>query len=210
MFGIKSNNKNEKMTGPRPIASTVEKHMVSDMKTNPEWIPFLRSVIRHDGRGENAYDIRIIDEADAKAKGIKIENFLTLNEHPDLILYEGWVDEATKRTELIEKKKVNLETRIYDEGEIAEQIEAMQTPGSTVFFYQARGPGHGGPLGMGAAVVELNPKYDGKKEKKYNIYFANVIDGKPTEKRTFATQLEKAKDAAKYVKEAHVAREYAS
>ncbi len=35
-----------------------------------------------------------------------------------------------------------------------------------IFFYQARGPAVGGPLGRGAAIVEINPNSSGKKEKK--------------------------------------------
>ncbi len=208
MFGKKSDS--EKLPAPRAITPMVEKYMISEMKINPEWIPLLRAVVRNSSNGDKKYDIRILDELDAKAKEVKVENFLTLNEHPDLILYEGWFDDGTKKVELIEKKKANLDTRIYNDGEITQQIEALKTPGSTIFFYQARGPGYGGPLGMGAAVVELNPAYDGKKQKKYRIYFANVIDGKPVEKRSLTFQTDKVIDVTKFIKDGHVKRQYAA
>jgi hypothetical protein len=35
---------------------------------------------------------------------------------------------------------------------------------------------------MGAAMIELNPNYPGKKQKKYNVYTAEVIDMQPVGK----------------------------
>ena len=93
-------------------------------------------------------------------------------------------------------------------AEILQRIEALSEPGSQVFFYQARGPAVGGPLGRGAAVVELNPDYLTKKGKKYIIYTANVVGMEPVSKRQKLYDSNKPKDIAKWVKTAHHKRAY--
>jgi len=49
--------------------------------------------------------------------------------------------------------------------DIQKKIESLTKPGDTVFFYIGPSPNKGGPLGGGAAVVELNPNYPGAKQK---------------------------------------------
>jgi len=109
---------------------------------------------------------------------------------------------------LEEKKKVNYNVPIYNEAEIREQIESLKNPGDMVFFYMARGVSHGGPLGMGAAIIELNPNYPGKKEKKYIVYTADVIDMKPVGKGQKLFGSDKPKDIASWVINGHHKRVY--
>ena len=92
---------------------------------------------------------------------------------------------------------------IFSKAQIQQQIEALIEPGSTVFFYLAGSPSSGGPLGRGAAIVELNPNYPGKKQKKYNVYTADVQDSDPVQKRVKMFDSDKVKDIASWVKERH-------
>ena len=77
-----------------------------------------------------------------------------------------------------------------------------------MFFYLDHGSAHGGPLGTGAAVIEFNPKYPGKKEKKYNVYVADVIDMQPANKGNKLFGSNKAKQLASWVKSNHNKRLY--
>ncbi len=61
---------------------------------------------------------------------------------------------------------------------------------------------------MGAVVIELNPNYPGKKQKKYNVYYADVVDLRPVRIGEKAFDMEKAKDLASWVKTAHHKRMY--
>jgi len=110
--------------------------------------------------------------------------------------------------QLEEKKKVSYDVPLFTETEILQKIEALSEPGSTVFFYQARGPAAGGPLGRGAAVVELNPNYPGRKAKKYIVCTANVVGMEPVDKRQKLLESDKPKEIAKWIKEAHHKRSF--
>jgi hypothetical protein len=198
----------EKLPGPRQIPGLVEKHIIAEYKMDPELVRILKAVVRTRSTEEEVFNIRVFDESEALAKNIQVKDYISLDEHPDLIIYEGWFDEKSKRVELEEKKKVSSDTTIFTEAEIQQRIEALGEPDSSVFFYQAQGSAHGGPLGMGAAVVELNPNYLEKKGGKYNIYTADVVDMQPVGKGQKLFDSNKPKDIARWIKESHHKRMY--
>jgi len=198
----------EKLPGPKPIPSLVEKHLIAEYKMDPDLVRILKAVVRRSPKAEKAFDCRIFDQSEAEASELQIKDYTSLDEHPELILYEGWFDDGTKRVELEEKKKLIYDVPLFTETEIQQKIEALTEPGSTVFFYQARGPAAGGPLGRGAAIVELNPNYPAKKGKKYIIYTTNVVGMEPVANKQKLYDSNKPKDIAKWVKEAHHKRAY--
>jgi len=198
----------KKLPGPRQIPGLVEKHIIAEYKMDPELVRILKAVVHTRSTEEGVFNIRVFDESEALAKKIQVKDYTSLDEHPDLIIYEGWFDERSKRVELEEKKKISSDTTIFTEAEIRQKIEALSEPSSSLFFYQARGSAHGGPLGTGAAVIELNPNYLKKKGKKYNIYTADVVDMQPVGKGEKLFDSNKPKDIAKWVKDAHHKRMY--
>jgi len=198
----------EKLSGPRQVPSPVEKYLIAEYKIDPDLVLILKTVVRESHEEDGAYDIRIYDESEAIAKKIVIKDYTSLDQHPDLILFDGWFNDRSKHVELAEKKKFICETTIYTQEEIQKRIESLDDPGSSTFFYMARGSNHGGPLGMGAAVVELNPSYSEKKGKKYNIYTADVIDMQPAGKGVKLYDANKPKDIACWVKDGHHKRIY--
>jgi hypothetical protein len=204
---VKEEVKKERLPGPQAIPALVQKDLVANWKMDPDLAQLLKAVVLKKSNGEKALNIRIFDGSDASAKKVEVKNYSSLDEHPDLTLYEGQFDEASKQVKLEEKKKVSWDTPIFTQSEIQQKIEALSEPGSTVFFYMARGTACGGPLGMGAAVVELNPHL-GKKEKKYNVYPTDVVDMQPVGKGEKLFDSDKSRDIAKWVKEAHHKRLY--
>lgn len=109
-----------------------------------------------------------------------------------------------------EKTKVNWDTPIFTQDEIQQKIELLKEPVKGVFFYTARGGKHGGPLGMGAAAIELNPNFPGQKQKKYNVYTIDVVDMKPVSNGEKSFESDKSKDIARWVKNIHDQRAYSS
>lgn len=208
-WGKKSAKEEKKLSGPKEIPGLVQNYLVAEAKMNPDLVKLLRAVERKNTTGAT-FNIRIFDESEAMARKVQVKDYTSLDECPDLIIYEGWFDEGAKQVKLEEKKKVNWDTPIFSQAEIEQKIEALKDPGSTVFFYTARGGNHGGPLGMGAAVIELNPNYPGKKEKKYNIYTADVVDLKPVNRGLKAFDTDKPKEIARWVKNVHDKRAYSS
>ena len=206
-WGKKSAEEEGKLSGPREIPVPVQTYLVAERKMDPDLVKLLKAVECKSATGAT-FNIRVFDNSEAIAKNVQVKDYTSLDECPDLILYEGWFDEGAKQVKLEEKKKVNWDTPIFTQVEIQQKIEALKEPGSTVFFYMARGIKSGGPLGMGAAVVELNPNYPGKKQKKYIVYTANVTDMQPVGKGDKAFEVDKPKDIARWVKEAHHKRMY--
>jgi hypothetical protein len=204
----KEEEKKEKLSGPKEIPGPVRNYLVAERKMDPDLVNLLKAVVRKSATGETAFNIRVFDESEAIAKKVQVKDYTSLDECPDLIIYEGWFDEGAKQVKLEEKKKVNWDTTIFTQAEIQQKIEALKEPGNTVFFYTARGGQHGGPLGMGAAVIELNPNYPGKKQKKYIVYTADVIDMQPVGKGQKLFDSDKPKNIARWIKDAHHKRMY--
>jgi hypothetical protein len=206
-WGKKPAKEEGKLTGPREIPASVQNYLVAESKLDSDLVKLLKVVERKSATGATL-NIRVFDNSEAIAKKVQVKDYTSLDECPDLIIYEGWFDEGAKQVKLEEKKKVNWDIPIFSQAEIQQKIEALEEPGSTIFFYMARGIKSGGPLGMGASVVELNPNYPGKKQKKYIVYTADVTDMQPAGKGDKAFESDKPKDIARWVKEAHHKRMY--
>jgi len=195
----------EKMPGPQPISESVGKVISEKWGIDPDVARLLKSVISRNGNSKTS--IRIFDESDCLANGVQIKNYATFDPHPELVVFEGSLDETTKQTDLVEKKKDHLKITLLNEKEILDKIEALAQPGSTVFFYQAQGSQHGGPLGMGANIIELNPTYP-EKGKKYNVYSADVVNGQPVRVGSKMFDSNKSRELAKWVQTGHHKRWY--
>ncbi len=207
VWGKKSAKEEGKLSGPKLISELVQNYLVAERKMDPDLAKFLMAVEQKSKTGAT-FNIRVFDDSEAIAKKVKVKDYTSLDEYPDLIIYEGWFDVGAKQVKLEEKKKVNWDTPIFTKDEIQQKIEALKEPDSMVFFYAARGGKHGGPLGMGAAVIELNPNYPGKKQKKYIVYSADVIDMQPVDKGEKIFDSDKPKDIAHWVKDGHRKRMY--
>jgi hypothetical protein len=209
-WGKKPAKEEGKLSGPKEIPGLVQNYLVAERKMDAGLVKLLKAVVDKSATGGKAYNIRIFDESEALAKKVQVKDYTSLDERPDLIIYEGWFDEGAKQVKLEEKKMMNFDTPIFTEDEIGQKIEALVEPGSSVFFYVGNGPAYGGPLGKGAAVIELNPNYPGKKQKKYNAYFADVIDMQPAHKENKLFDSDKPKHLASWVKRGHNKRMYSS
>jgi hypothetical protein len=204
----KSVKKEEKLRGPQAIPELVQKYLVAEKQMDPDLANILKAVMRKSANQEGPLNIRVFDESEALAKKVKIENYISLDEHQDLIAYEGWVDLESKRVGLEEKKRISSDTTIFTEAEILKKIEELGEPGSMAFFYMAQGGTNGGPLGMGATVVELDPNCSGERKRKYNVYSADVVDMKPVGKGNKVFDSNKPKDIARWIKNGHHKRTY--
>ena len=97
----------EKKAGlPRPkeLSDRVGIYLVTQLKEDPDWIWTLRSVSRPRENNRDLHDIRIYDPHQARANQIKVENFTTLDQHQDLILFTGFVNRDTGTVELAKTK----------------------------------------------------------------------------------------------------------
>jgi hypothetical protein len=199
------NNKAKKLASPREIPEWMIKYLAEGNKINADIVPFLKIVVKAQDKEPNKVDVRIFDPNDAEARGMVIRDYSTLTDNPAMIIGEGWMDEKAKKVEIAVSSHFE-NPRIYSEAEILSQIESLQTPGSSVFFFMAAGPSAGGPLGRGATVIQLNDNKDPKKKKKYLVSTVNIIDGKPFGDIKPFYDSDKAKEVAKWVSEGHKKR----
>ncbi len=116
------------------------------------------------------------------------------------------VPKESKGVEPEEKREVGSDTSTFTAAEMQQRIEALSEPGSTVFFFLATSATRGGPLGAGAAVVELNPNYPGKKQKRYILYRTDLVDMQPVGKGQKLWDTDKAKDIAVWIKDVNSLR----
>lgn len=80
----------EKLLGPRQMPGLVEKHIIAEYKMDPDLVRILKAVVRTSSTEEGIFNIRIFDESEALAKNIQVKGYTSLDQHPDLIIYEGW------------------------------------------------------------------------------------------------------------------------
>ena len=204
MFWKKKDN-TEKLAAPRDIPEFTQKYLVSENKIDANTLRFLKAVLKARANEDKVMDIRIFDPSDAEARDIKVANYDVLTQNPNMIIGEGWIDQANKKVDIAIKNKYEM-PKLHTEAEILQQIESLQTPGSSVFFFMAAGTGAGGPLGRGASVIKLNDNKDEKKKQKYLIYGVSIVDGKPRDEGSFTYGSNKAKEVAKWVVDGHRAR----
>jgi len=100
-----------KLPGPKGIPKLVGRHLVTELKQNPDRVRKLKSVVRPKPESKDAFDFRVFDEAQAVAKKLTVKDYNSLNEHPDLILYEGWFDKERVFLYLVESMKVQMEDK---------------------------------------------------------------------------------------------------
>ena len=104
LWGKKSAKEEGKLSGPKEIPEPVQKYLVVERKMDPGLVKLLRAVERKSVTGAT-FDIRIFDNSEAIAKKVQVKDYSSLDEFPDLIIYEGWFDERAKQVKMEEKKR---------------------------------------------------------------------------------------------------------
>lgn len=94
--------KSEKLPGPRSIEELVGRHLIIELKQNPDLVWNLRSVVRHRADGKHRFDFRVFDGQVAASK-VKVRDYTSFDDQPELVLYEGWFDKVSMAVHL-EKK----------------------------------------------------------------------------------------------------------
>ena len=68
--------------------------MVLEMKKDPDWVWQLKGVTLPADK-KNTFYCRVFDPTQAGTANVKVENWISLDEHPELILWEGYCDDET-------------------------------------------------------------------------------------------------------------------
>lgn len=101
-----------KLPGPKEVPEWAGRYMIVQEKKDPDWGWNLKGVVRPASKIKEFY-CHVFDNSEAIAKNVQVKDYTSLDECPDLIIYEGWFEEGAKQVKLEEKKKVNWDTPIF-------------------------------------------------------------------------------------------------
>jgi len=96
MFWKREKTKEGEVKLPRPktIHHLPGRYMVNEEKKDPNWVWYLKVVVRPAGE-KKAFYCRVFSPAQAEQAGVQVKDWTSLDDHPDLILWEGYFDEKT-------------------------------------------------------------------------------------------------------------------
>lgn len=88
---------------PKDLPERVGRYLVVDLKMDPDWVWGLKAVMRPRTDSRDIKDVRIFSPGKADAGNVAVRNYNTLDAHPELILYAGWINSKTNQMEITAK-----------------------------------------------------------------------------------------------------------
>ena len=106
MFGKKKGLK----TKPVEVDRTIYKIIGNEWNKIPpgdsdHWVKYM-AVMRPQKQGSDVYDIRVFNQWYAQQNKIRVFDYAALDNHSELVLFEGWFDIKTKKGEIKYKPPV--------------------------------------------------------------------------------------------------------
>lgn len=96
----------QKLPKPKELPAGVGRYLVVDLKLDPDRVWALKSVASPREDNRHVFDIRVFDEAEAAARDVWVKNYTTLDDHPELIQFEGWYDKQSWKMEIRDLRSI--------------------------------------------------------------------------------------------------------
>ncbi|MCB2193028.1 MAG: hypothetical protein KQI62_15770 [Deltaproteobacteria bacterium] len=77
---------------PRDIHAAVGRELVVTHKEDPDWVWKLKQVQKPSEQGNDMREFRVYDAIMAAQKNVAVREYASLDQHPELILYHGWLN----------------------------------------------------------------------------------------------------------------------
>lgn len=90
----------KKLPGPKEIPYPVGRYLVVDRGLDPDWVWGLKGVVLPREGEKNVFQVRVFSANDVSMKDINVKNYHSLDEHPEVILFQGWFDKKTLDVEI--------------------------------------------------------------------------------------------------------------
>jgi hypothetical protein len=87
---------------PQNAPEPIVKYLITNLKLNTSWAYNLKSVMKP-GQENGIMDFRLYNDADVRAKNLKIKDFDTFNDHPTMLLFEGNYDPKNQNVQITKK-----------------------------------------------------------------------------------------------------------
>jgi len=94
----------ERLPKPKDIPELVGRYLVTELKQKPDRVWRLKAVVRPRSDDEDHFDFRVFDETQVAGTRVIVKNYNSLDEYPNLILYQGWFDKKSMKVQIEEKK----------------------------------------------------------------------------------------------------------
>ena len=77
---------------PQALAQALGRELIINHAVEPDLAWSLMQVASPSSMGENRFDIRIYSARRASGSGVAVDNYQSLDGHPQLVLYHGWLN----------------------------------------------------------------------------------------------------------------------
>jgi hypothetical protein len=92
----RKDSQTRKLPGPKEIPQAVGTYLVTQIKMDPDLVWKLTAVILPQENKKNVFDVRVYDSNKTQRKGINVNDYHSLDDHPDLIILDGWFNKETR------------------------------------------------------------------------------------------------------------------
>ena len=101
-----SKPKMKKLPAPSSIESILATKLIVDLKQDADQIWKLHSVVCQRSGGGQRFDFRVFDADRVTATRVQVKDYTSLDDYPELIVYQGWFDKESGEVHFEEKKPV--------------------------------------------------------------------------------------------------------
>lgn len=91
----------EKDGKPRDLHAAIGRDMVTKYQQDPDWVWKLKQVTRTSDQGEHIFKFRVFDPNMAAEKKVNVRGYGSLDDHPELILFYGWLNKKTNDAQVM-------------------------------------------------------------------------------------------------------------
>jgi len=105
MFWMKRKDDGKPVSVSAAIARLIGDEWGKLPRSGDHWAEYL-AVMKPQSEGQDVLDVRIYDKWCASEKKVNVQNYSSLDIHPDLILLEGWYDKRSNKGEIRARKTV--------------------------------------------------------------------------------------------------------
>ena len=99
LFKKKNADGSDKLPGPKGVPDPVGSSLVVQFKEDPSWAWALKAVLKTKEE-KDVFDIRVFSDSAAGSAKVSVKDYHSLDDQPNLILYDGIYDKKKKKAQL--------------------------------------------------------------------------------------------------------------
>lgn len=89
-----------KLQGPKDLTQQLGMYLITTKKMDPDEVWGYKMVLRPKEENPARFDFRIFDPHKSDAAGVRVSNFNALEDHRELVTFQGWFDKKTQQFEV--------------------------------------------------------------------------------------------------------------